>query len=181
MKVVALLAVLFMLAMSSLSGASEPFKYIGSEKCKMCHKTAKQGEQYTIWKSGPHARAYETLAGEEAIKIGKEKGIDNPQESNQCLSCHITAFGVADSLKKETLTIEEGIGCEACHGAGSEYKKISIMKNREKAIAAGLQVIDEKTCTICHNEGSPVYKPFKFEEAVKEIPHPTPEKEEKAE
>lgn len=178
MRFIALLVVLIMLAMSSLSESSGPFKYVGSDKC-MCHKTAKQGKQYTIWKNGPHAKAYETLANEESIEIGKEMDIDDPQKSDQCLSCHITAFGVADSLKMETLTLEEGVGCEACHGPGSEYKKMLIMKDQEKAVAAGLQIIEEETCTNCHNEKSPTYKPFKYEEAVKVIAHPTPVKEDK--
>jgi hypothetical protein len=179
MRIVVLFVALFMLAMLSLTGASEPFKYVGSEKCKMCHKTPKQGEQYKIWSSGPHAKAYETLASEESVEIAKEMEIDDPQKSDQCLSCHITAFGVADSLKMETLTLGEGVSCEACHGAGSEYKKMSIMKDQEKAVAAGLQIIEEETCTRCHNEKSPTYKPFKFEEAVKVIAHPKPEIEAK--
>jgi len=166
-----------MLAMPLLAGATEPFKYIGSDKCKMCHRTPKQGEQYKIWKNGPHAKAYETLANEESVKIAKKMEIDDPQKSDQCLVCHVTAFGVADSLKMETMTLEEGISCEACHGPGSDYKKMSIMKDHEKAVAAGLQVIDEETCTKCHNEKSPTYKKFKFEEAVKVIAHPIPKKE----
>ena len=180
MRVTALLTVLIVLAMSSLSESetSGPFKYIGSEKCKMCHNTAKQGKQYTIWKGGPHAKAYETLANEESIKIAKKMDIANPQKSGKCLSCHVTAFGVADSLKVETFSIEEGVGCEACHGPGSEYKSMSIMKDQEKAVAAGLLIIEETTCTNCHNEKSPTYKPFKYEEAVKVIAHPIPAEEE---
>ena len=38
---------------------------IGAPKCKGCHK-AKTGDQWKIWIESAHARAFETLASEEA-------------------------------------------------------------------------------------------------------------------
>lgn len=153
---------------------SGPFKYIGSAKCKTCHMTPKSGEAYPIWQKSKHAKAYETLATEQAKKIASGMGINDPQKSDKCLSCHVTGFGVPDSLKEATLTLAEGVGCEACHGPGSEYKAMAIMKDRKKAIASGLLIPDEKTCLACHNEKSPTYKPFKFQEMLQKIAHPTP-------
>ena len=48
-----------------------------------------------------------------------------------------------------------GVQCEACHGPGKDYKKKSIMQDREKAVANGLIIPDEKTCQKCHNENVP--------------------------
>jgi hypothetical protein len=43
------------------------------------------------------------------------------------------------------------LDCESCHGPGSEYKTISIMKDAEKARAAGLVIPEKSFCTEnCH-------------------------------
>jgi len=43
------------------------------------------------------------------------------------------------------------LDCESCHGPGSEYKTISIMKDVEKARAAGLVIPEKSFCTEnCH-------------------------------
>ena len=56
--------------------------------------------------------------------------------------------------------MEDGVQCESCHGAGADYKMRSIMKDKTKAEANGLQVhTDLKTfCATCHNAQSPTYK-----------------------
>lgn len=155
------------------------FQYIGAKKCKPCHFTKKHGEQYGKWEAGPHAGAYDTLASQEALEIGKKLKLkEEPQKSGECLVCHVTAYGVADSLKAETLTLEEGVSCEACHGPGSEYKSMKVMK----AITAGTQAREEvglikpteEVCVGCHNKKSPVFKGFKFDEYFKQIAHPIP-------
>lgn len=150
---------------------------IGSKKCKMCHKSKSKGEQYVIWEASAHARAFETLASEQALAIAKEKGIDNPQEAAECLSCHTTSGAMADAPAGAKYDVAEGVGCEACHGPGSLYKKKSVMKDREASVAAGLLLPDEATCTGCHNEKSPTYKEFNYEERQAKIAHPVPEEE----
>jgi len=43
------------------------------------------------------------------------------------------------------------LDCESCHGPGSEYGKISIMRDPGKAKAAGLVTPDRSFCTgKCH-------------------------------
>lgn len=153
-------------------------QYIGSMTCaKICHKTSKQGEQLRLWQESKHAKAWETLATEKALAIAKKMGIDDPQKSDQCAPCHTTAHGVEAALLDDKFSHEEGVGCESCHGPGSIYKKRSIMKDREKAVAAGMLLPDEKTCVACHNEKSPTYKPFNYEEMSKKVAHPKPASE----
>lgn len=176
-----IVAIVVLFAFSPVLSQESGHKYVGVSKCKTCHKTKKTGNQFEKWQNGPHAKAFEILATEESKAIAKEKGIDDPQKSDQCLSCHVTANGVAAELKEETLTMEEGVSCEQCHGPGSGYKKMSIMKDRAKAIEAGLLIPDEKTCLACHNENSPTYKPFVFEERVLLIAHPVPSADEQGE
>ncbi len=167
-----------LLIMISLTPADEGEKpkYVGAEACaKICHKAAKQGEQLKIWQNSAHCKAYETLASEKAMSVAKEKGIENPQEAEECLTCHVTAPGIGDEMKEPTFSKTEGVGCERCHGPGSLYKKMSIMKDIEKAKELGLQIPDEQTCLECHNEKSPTYVPFTYEERWAQIAHPIPE------
>jgi len=113
--------------------ADEPqHEYVGDKKCKMCHK---KDEVHPSWLETKHAKAWELL-----------KPAD--QKNEECVACHSTGT----TAKGELLT---GVQCEVCHGPGSDYKKMSIMKNREKAVANGLLLPDEKTCLQCHNEKAP--------------------------
>ena len=75
-----------------------------------------------------------------------------------------------------TLKVEEGVSCESCHGPGSKYFPNAIMKNSEKSMEKGLILPIEEVCTMCHNEESPHFKGFNFEEYVKKIAHPNTEK-----
>ena len=153
-------------------------KYVGSQACKMCHNTEASGKQYDKWMASPHAKAYAVLADSEALVVGKKAGVDKPQESAQCLGCHETGYSAPAEQKEATLKMTEGVGCEVCHGPGSDYKSMSVMKDKAKAMAAGLMMPDEKTCVgNCHNEKSPTYKPFVFADAAKIIAHPIPKKE----
>ncbi len=114
------------------------------------------------------------LATPEALKIAKAKGIDDPQKSEKCAKCHTTAYGADAKLLTATFKGEDGVGCEACHGPGSNYKTLKIMKDRALAVQNGLIVPDEKTCVKCHNAESPTYKKFVFAEFYKKIAHPVP-------
>ncbi len=175
-----MIAGLALLLLAALGAAQEKkieHQYLGAAKCKTCHKSEAKGAQYTKWTESKHSKAYEVLASEEAIAIGKKLGVDNPQTSDQCLVCHVTAFSAPAEAKAESFDQTEGVGCEACHGAGSDYKKMKIMKDREASIAAGLIIPDEEVCVGCHNEKSPNFKEFNFEEAYKLIAHPNPKKQ----
>jgi hypothetical protein len=81
----------------------------------------------------------------------------------------------------------QGVQCEACHGAGSGYRKKKIMMDRDRAVERGLVLQTEEVCTSCHNDESPAWDPerytladgskqgFDFDQAVKLIAHPVPE------
>lgn len=175
-KLSMLLALLVLVSM----GFTQNFKYVGVKKCKICHSSKKHGAQYKIWQNAAHAKAYETLASAKAKKIAKEKGIADPQKAPECLKCHVTAYNEPASKKASTLTMEEGVSCEACHGPGSAYKKMGVMKKiyagKVDAAKYGLVIPDEKTCKKCHNPESPTFKGFNFAEMSKKIAHPVPKK-----
>jgi hypothetical protein len=144
----------------SSTAFAQDFKYIGAAKCKMCHNKPEKGEQYNKWAAGPHAKAMESLKGDDA---------KNPK----CLKCHSTAASVDKSLLAG-IKVEEGVSCESCHGPGSVYKTASIMKNQKMALSKGLIMPTEQVCKQCHNEESPNYKGFNFKEYVAKIAHDDP-------
>jgi len=171
--------VIFMMFLLAFAQDNAKFKYIGAKKCKMCHKGAKKGEIFEKWEASDHAKAYETLASDESKKIAKEKGIKgDPQQAAECLVCHVTGYEAPADQKEASLTLEEGVSCEACHGPGSEYKGMKVMKGiydgSLKGEDYGLIEADEANCKTCHNPESPTYKEFKFSEKVKLIAHPVP-------
>ncbi len=136
------------------------YTYIGAKKCRVCHKGAKKGEVFEKWEKRGHAKAFETLKAK-----GEEK---NPK----CLECHVTAFNAGGYKAGDPNAAKFAwVGCEACHGPGSAYKKMSVMKDKKKSIENGLWIPTEETCKKCHNKKSPTFKGFNYQEAVKKISH----------
>lgn len=159
----------------AMPGLAAENKYIGVKKCSMCHKSDAKGNQFKIWSESKHSKAYTTLSSEAALKIAKEKGLKKPAiESPECLSCH--AITADSKLLDKNFDVKDGVQCESCHGAGSAYQSISVMKEKAKAIAAGLteykdEAAIEKKCKTCHNEKNPTFKEFKFKEMWAKVKH----------
>ena len=155
---------LFVAAMFVMAGAEEvKHTYVGADKCKMCHK--KDGT-YESWLTTKHATAWDGLTDEQKKDEAFKK------------------FYTTGSDEKGVLLT--GVQCEACHGAGSDYKKMSIMKDKKLAIENGLIIPDEATCKTCHNEKAPgalgaSAKDFNFAKMKAKGVHamPAPAKEEK--
>jgi len=157
-------------------------EFIGTKSCSMCHKKADQGEQLKIWEESAHAGAYKTLQTEAADKIAAEKGFKTKAvETEACLKCHATAYNADASLLGKNFKVEDGVQCETCHGAGSEYKSKKTMEDHAKSVAAGMteykdEAAIEAQCKTCHNSESPTFKAFDFKEQWGKIAHPVPAK-----
>jgi hypothetical protein len=135
-KSVRIMKLLFVVGLVAALGAAvaSAGEFIGADKCKMCHKV-----QYTSWAETGHAQGFEKLKAEDQGKA-------------ECLKCHATG----DSADMP------GVQCEACHGAGSDYKSMKVMKDPEASRAAGLLMPGEAECKVCH-EGAPHdQKPFDY-------------------
>lgn len=158
MKSILIASILLFLGGTTLT--AQDYEYIGAAKCKMCHNKATTGAQYKIWAESKHAKAMESLVGDE-------------KTDPNCTKCHSTAASVDEDLIA-TITVDEGVSCESCHGPGSGYKSNTVMKDREKALAKGMVVPDEATCLQCHNDESPNFKGFNYKEYLKKIAHPIP-------
>jgi hypothetical protein len=153
---------------------SQEFTYVGAGKCKICHKTEKQGRQFPLWEEGKHSKSFAALSSPNAPAKAQEMGVENPTESPDCLKCHAPLFEKSPEIK------EEGVTCEVCHGPGSAYKKLSVMKSREESAKNGLILYGsldaiKKQCLTCHDMAHE--KPFDFEASWKKIKHPIPEKQ----
>ncbi|MCP4453426.1 MAG: beta-propeller fold lactonase family protein [Planctomycetes bacterium] len=141
-------------------------QYIGSKACGACHKGPEKGYQFSLWHMSKHAKAFSILATPKAFEVAKKQGLETPpQESLECLKCHSTILHAMAGGSVESLT--EGVGCEACHGAGSHYANEATMTDPVAAKAAGLRTIDKSLCVTCHQDEA-----FDFEKALKQIAHP---------
>lgn len=178
------IAVLSVLAVTGDLKADSP-EFVGSKKCKMCHIS-----QYNSWKGTKMALSFEVLKPGQAVEAKKAHGFD-PQKDytsdQECLSCHTTGFGqpggYVDFEKTPDLA---GVGCESCHGPGSEYLQTDLMslKNKDHSLesvrAAGLiYPVGEESCkSQCHNEKSPFVskdQAFDFaERKARGVHEPTP-------
>ena len=175
--VILFLIALFLLSSAVLAQQKTTHKYIGVKMCGVCHKGEKKGNVLEIWQKSKHAQAYKALESAEAAKIAKEKRLKKPaNESPECLNCHVPTTGLDKSLLTPSYNPKDGVQCESCHRAGFDYKSIAVMKDRAKAMAAGLIMgrDDPKLCEKCHNAESPTYKEFKYPEFWAKIKHTVP-------
>lgn len=118
---------------------------------------------YEIWEASKHALATANI-------------IDADSYKDDCLSCHATGYQMGGyDAAGEDLTKFAGVQCEACHGPGSDYKKMNIMKDRELAIENGLIIPARETCTQCHNTSFHEDLTFDYEEMWPIIEHHIPE------
>jgi hypothetical protein len=145
-------------------------KYVGVAACKPCHMGEAKGKIYETWMESAHAKAFDKL------------GAAN-QKNDACLGCHTTGKGKALAAGKTAADLQ-GVQCEACHGPGSEYKALSVMKDKAACLTKGLINPTEKVCASCHTAsipkecwaGAAAAPKFVFAEAAKKIEHHVPKK-----
>jgi hypothetical protein len=171
---------------NSSAADRDPANYVGVKTCGICHKKEESGNQLAAWQASPHAKAFELLGTPEAKAAGAKLGVDNPQTSGKCLKCHSTAYNFTETVATEKIKPEDGVTCESCHGPGKTYMAKSVMEDQQKAIAAGLIHPASQSCTLCHNDQNPMWKPdryttkdgkkvgFDFDQAFEKIKHPDP-------
>jgi hypothetical protein len=151
-------------------------KYVGAATCKMCHNSPTKGEQYNKWSESSHSKALASLSSAAALEYAKKNGIADPAKEAKCLKCHSTYASVDKSLVG-SLKEDEGVSCESCHGPGSLYKAMNVMKDTTLAKTKGMIMPTASTCIKCHTEeGNPFYKPFDFATFEPKIAHKYPKK-----
>jgi predicted CXXCH cytochrome family protein len=106
---------IFLIALHVISSENNPSGYAGSNACQACHE-----KQYASWKSSRHDAEFKP-----------EQKIDQT-----CNACHTTVTDIS---------LQNNIGCEACHGPGEDHitgggDKTKILSDRSADI-----------CGRCHN------------------------------
>ncbi|MEO0360655.1 MAG: multiheme c-type cytochrome [Pseudomonadota bacterium] len=75
--------------------------------------------EYVTWqKYDTHATAYKVLLEPRSQRIARNLGLPNAHEAKVCLDCH--ADNVPENARGPQFVLADGVGCEACHGAGSQ-------------------------------------------------------------
>lgn len=91
---------------------------------------------------------------EEEQKLGVEKCSK---------TCHKKEYN--SWLKTEHSKLNPQVDCESCHGNGSRYSKLYIMKNKEEAEKLGLIIKpEENMCKGCHKND--------FKQEMMKLVHP---------
>ncbi|MBI4717472.1 MAG: cytochrome c family protein [Planctomycetes bacterium] len=170
------------------AGKGGKFSYVGATACKKCHL-----KEHKSWEKTKMAHAIETLKPGQAVEMKKKFKLDPEKDYTQdasCLACHTTGYGeeggyavpaAGDDKAAKKAEKLAGVGCESCHGPGSEYVKIfeDIQKTErkykvEELYSAGLKKMDAGACTNCHNDKGPTFdpaKPFDFEKQKTQDAH----------
>ncbi len=156
MKQWSLVAGGLVLGLFSLTAVAAKPHYVGVDGCKNCHK-----QETASWERSPHAKAFESLLPGKRKASKKKAGLDPEKDytkETDCVKCHVTGFREEGGFKDIESTPEmKGIGCEQCHGPGSEYKilhdeKPNFQEDEARRKGQTFGAKDEEVCTKCHNK-----------------------------
>jgi hypothetical protein len=145
---------------------SQPGHFIGVASCANsgCHGSTQplkeahvlQNEYYTWLSNDRHAGAYNVLFNERSARIGRNMHLKKkPYQEAVCLDCHST--NVPAKLVSGRIDVEDGVQCEACHGAAGGWRAEHTQTGwtHEQSVAGGmidLRNISTRatTCLSCH-------------------------------
>ncbi|MCU0867199.1 MAG: cytochrome c family protein [Planctomycetes bacterium] len=119
--------------------------YVGTAACAVCHPTA-----MAAWQKSNHAHAWQTLVKAEA----DPKRYGWPVTAYpDCVSCHVVGYGDQTGFVDfETTPQLADVGCERCHGAGSDH----VASAGQKPLGLIGGVTGSMLCAQCHDyEQSP--------------------------
>ena len=136
---------------------------VASCASSICHGRVEPNNSATVWlneyriwlREDKHSGAYKLLLNEQSQAIAMKLGISNAHEAPECLACHSDYVPVA--MRGEKYRIEDGVGCESCHGGSESWLKTHAEKTatHDKNIRQGLYPSDvlparSDLCLSCH-------------------------------
>jgi hypothetical protein len=153
--------------------------FVGASRCSSCHSPEHIGSQFRLWQTGPHSKAYMVLQTDSVKTYLASQNIS----VDSCMSCH-TTLGRPALNRAETALNSEGVGCERCHGPGSEYSYYNVMTDQTAFVSRGGVVGTLNDCGQCHAKdlaNTPGHCPFQTRDfdadsAWIQVRHPIPPK-----
>lgn len=150
---------------------SSGHKFVGTETCGKCHKTA-----FEIWEGTPHAHATDSI-----VSPPEDRGDVARHFDPECISCHVTGWNPQEYYPYTSgyLSLEQsghltGNGCENCHGPGAEHSAAeeegsTVSEEERIALRNAMKLPLEKArekCMTCHDlDNSPdFHEPDAFED-----------------
>ncbi len=140
-------------------------KYVGTKRCRMCHS-----DHYASWNKLAKADSFSALKPGRSANIKRNAGLDVQRDyttDTNCLACHAVGFGEPGGYEipdpnsgrsKRKAAAREGVGCESCHGPGSDF--IVVMQSLattgrsyhpSELAPLGRHPVTKQTCQRCHN------------------------------
>jgi len=115
----------------NIPGVAPTGAYVGSESCAACHPSA-----YRVWQNSAHSHAFQSLTAKRA------------DADPSCIGCHTVGFGTPTGYRREYAGSKlVGVGCETCHGPGSEHVRQRLAGEKVMFNYRPLAAAD---CTSCH-------------------------------
>lgn len=113
-------------------------------------------DEAIVWRRHDlHARAYDVLLNERSVRIAKNLGLrEKAHEAKLCLDCH--ADFVPTEQRGRRFRLDEGVGCEACHGGSGRWlKRHSTGTSHRENLDLGMYPTDDpvkraELCLSCH-------------------------------
>ncbi len=112
----------------ALLPSQSPVRHLGVSSCSssVCHGAVTPAgghdvllNEYVTWAhEDAHARAFASLGSQKSRAIAARLGLADAATAKLCLDCH--ADNVPAAQRGEKFTLNDGVGCEACHG-GAEH------------------------------------------------------------
>lgn len=141
------------------------YQHLGPAACasSVCHgKIAPQPgrnvglNEYRIWlQDDLHSRAYKVLEQPLSRRIAANMGIGNPTSEKICLDCH--SDNVPLNRRGPKFQLNDGIGCEACHGGAEKWIENHASETRahKDNVAQGMYPSEQPLqraalCLSCH-------------------------------
>lgn len=111
--------------------------YVGAAACASCH-----AGEHTQWAGSGHGKAMAPLAGKPAA------------EDASCVRCHATRTQSGPPSPHLTdYRVDEGVGCESCHGPGGAHVVAGGGKDNIVGLGESCPVcVIEAVCTSCHTK-----------------------------
>jgi len=168
------IAALLVLAVLGKAGAepqTEERVHLGVTACagNTCHGAVERlkgssvpQNEYLIWSQetdkqriDKHHQAYKALLTDRAKQIARNLGLNDAANSKVCLKCH-TDY-VDAGRRDPQFKIEDGVGCEACHGAaekwlGPHYSRVphDVLVRDYSLTALDKPMVRAEKCLSCH-------------------------------